>query len=799
MDPESGRTLGTGRTLGHYRLLEKIGAGGMGEVWRARDERLERDVALKVLLPGTLADEAARKRFRHEALALSKLNHPHVATVFDFDSDGGHDFLVMEYVGGVSLGAHRGEGPLVEAEVIRLGLQLADGLSAAHAESIVHRDLKPANVRLTADGRLKILDFGLAHLTQPAGEAGSAAPTLSAPMTQSGALLGTIGYMAPEQVRGEKVDARADLWAAGLVLYELATGRRAYPDTGTAPLIHAILNEPVAAPRKVNPRLSAALEAIVLKCVEKDPARRYGSARELAEDLQRLQQGVSVAAGRSREHARRLRTLAVAGPIAAVALLVALAALDVGGIRTRLFGDGPRIRSIAVLPLVNLSNDPEQEFFADGMTEELIDGLAKVGSLRVISHTSTSAYKGVRKPLPQIARELGVDAIVEGAVAVSGNRVRVTAELMQARPERHLWGNRYERAMENVLALQSELARAITQQVRAQVTPAERIRLASATVVNPAAHEAWLRGRVLVADIDPARCRAALAQFRRSVEIDPSYAPGWAGIAAAYYQLSTVSMPADEAMPRVREAARRAVELDDQLADGHASLGVVLAQYDHDWRAAEVEYRRALELNQSSAFAHMYYGYLLSAKGRFDEAIHESETGSMLDPLARFWPAWAAWACYMKGDYDEAIARYLRLAASDSTDPVPHYSLAWCYLAKRQPQLALKELESPGLDPNHQIVLIARGCIDASSGRRSAALAIANRLLHPTGGNPVQNYGIAKLYASLGDRDRAFEYLEKAFATHDEEITWLNVDPFMVPLLRDDPRFGALVRRLGLG
>ena len=798
MNPESGRTLEPGHTLGHYRLLERVAAGGMGEVWRARDLRLERDVALKVLLPGTLGDESARKRFRQEALALSRLNHPHVATVFDFDTDAGRDFLVMEYVGGVALREHRSGGALPEPEAVRLGLEMAEGLAAAHAEGIVHRDLKPANVRLTADGRLKILDFGLAHLARAAGDGdGSAAQTRSVSLTETGTVLGTAAYMAPEQIRGERAEAHSDVWAAGLVLYEMATGRPAFEPRETAPLMYAILNESPAAPRKVDAGVSAAFEAIILHCIEKDPERRYHSGRELGEDLRRLKDGFDVSALRMRDRGRRGRALQILVPIAAVVALVAVAALDLGGLRTRLFPPA-RIQAIAVLPLANLSGDPEQEFFADGMTLEVIDELSKVGSLRVTSRTSSAAYKGARKALPQIARELHVDAVIEGAVAVIGDRVRISVTLMQAKPERQLWGDRYEHGLDDVLALQSNIARGVAQQVQAKLTPDERERLTRARRVDPAAHEAYLRGRYQIASYDAALVKSGLEQFLRSVRLDPSYAPAWAGIAEANYQLSSMWIPANEAMPRAREAARRAVTLDDRLADGHAALGVVLAQYDRQWGAAEKEFRRALELNPSYSNAHMFFGYMLTARGRFEEAKREFGLAAQLDPLSRICPAWIAYTCFLARDYDQAITRYRHMLESDSTDPVPRYSMVGCWLGKRMPERALAEMQHSSLDLKYPFTQVGLATTYAMLGRRREALEIAERLTRLPAGTAVPWVGIAQIHATLGDRDRAFAFLEKAIENHDEELNWLNVEPLKKDHLQADPRFGAMLRRLGL-
>ena len=787
-----GRTLEIGRTLGHYRLLERIGAGGMGEVWRARDERLERDVALKVLLPGTIANEAARKRFRREALALSKLNHPGIATIFDFDSEDGHDFLVMEYVSGMTLGAHHGEGVLPEMEVVRLGLQLAEGLAAAHAEGIIHRDLKPANVRLTADGRLKILDFGLAHLAQAAG---SLEPTRSQSMTEPGVLLGTLSYMAPEQVRGEKVDARTDLWAAGLVLYELATGKPGYGDRETAPLLHAILNDPLVAPRKANPLLSTALEAILLKCVEKDPAKRYAAARELAEDLQRLRGGLSVAAERARTHTRRMRRLALAGPVAVVLVLVALTALDVGGLRTRLFAPAP-IRSIAVLPLANLSGDPAQEYFADGMTEQLINDLGQVGSLRIISRTSTMQYKGTKKGLKAIARELGVDGIVEGSVVRSGDRVRITAQLIRANEDRQLWADTFERELRDVLVMQGEIAQAIVGQVRAKLTADQATRLADARQVNPEAQEAYLKARYYWNLMTDESTRQAIAYAKKAVAIDPDFGPGHMVLAQAYAQMGTLGFDfaaPKEYLPKAKAEALKALALDPGCVDAYDALYNVFIGYEYDLQAADSLLDRALAMHPNSALLLVDREQLCLVLGRYDEAIQAITRAVDLDPLEPFVRANLVGTYVFARKYDRAVAVAEEVLRRDPNFWITHWTLGSAFEGLGRFDDAIREheraiaLSGGNLNPKSSL-----GHAYAVAGRRSDALRVLREFDELAKTRFVPAHCRAPVYAGLGDWDQAFLWLDRALEERSGVISWLPTDP-TYDSVRSDPRYRALM------
>src|SRR5882724_3047233 len=451
-----------GQTLGHYRILEKVGAGGMGVVYRARDEQLDRDVAVKVLPSGTLSDDTARRHFRKEAMALARLNHPNIETVYEFGTQDGIDFLVMEYVPGKTLAERLTGGALPEKEVVALGIQIAAALEEAHERGIVHRDLKPANIAITSKGRAKILDFGLAKLLRPVSEGTTEF------FTDSQAAAGTLPYMPPEQLMGDLVDARADIYTIGAVLYEMATDRRAFPEELTSRLMDAILHQPPVAPRAINPRISTQLETIILKCLDKDPDRRYQSAKELLVDLQRLASPSSSYPPPPPSVRGRVARMIGYGAAGLLTLAVGLIAMNVGGLRDRLMGRTrpAQIRSIAVLPLGNLSGDPREDYFADGMTEALITELAQIGGLRVISRTSVMVYKGAKKSLPQIARELQVDAVVDGSVQRSGDKVRINAELIEASTDRHLWAKSYERDLRDILTLQSAVARAITDEVQ---------------------------------------------------------------------------------------------------------------------------------------------------------------------------------------------------------------------------------------------------------------------------------------------------------------------------------------------
>ena len=784
-----------GRTLGHYRIVEQIGAGGMGVVYRAHDERLERDVALKVLPPGTLADDSARKRFRKEGLALSRLNHPNIATVHDFDTQEGIDFLVTELVPGLTLDKKLAAGPLPENAVLQIGLQLADGLGAAHREGVVHRDLKPGNLRLTPEGRLKILDFGLAKRVDPADQA-----TVTQSFAEQRGPAGTLAYMAPEQLKGEKVDTRADLWAAGVVLYELATGQRPFRGKTATAVADEIFHTSPPMP----PKVSSGLTHIILKCLEKDPEKRYQSAKELAVDLRRLSTpGVTTVP--KRKALSRPRPIVIAGAvIALVAIAVGLVlGLNVGGWRGRLLRGTAigRIESVAVLPLQNLSGDAGQDYFADGMTEELTADLAQLTSLRVISRSSMMLYKGAKKSLPQIARELNVDAIVEGSVQRAGDRVRITAQLIYAPTDRHLWARTYERDLHDILSLQDEVAQAIVREVGGQLNPQRQIQLDVPRRVKPEAYEAYLRGSSY---LDNGDLQKAIDYFNHAIKLDPDYAPPYAGSADAYYMLGFYNiLPPNVAFAKMRDAALRALEKDEKLSDGHDALALVRLHYDWDWEGAEKEFKRALELNPNDANSRHDYAHFLLAMGRTEESVAESNRAVELDPLDTVLTACLCWHRYSAHQYPESVAQALKAIQREPNLDWTHIILGWDYeqqskfddaIAEFQKALKLSGASSGG----DELALAALGHALAAAGKRQQAEDVLAELRKRTQqGGYVSAFDVAVIYTGLGDKNKAFEWLQKAVEERSSFLIYSRWEPRLDPL-RSDPRFPILLRRIGL-
>jgi serine/threonine-protein kinase len=794
----------TGHALGPYRVLEQIGAGAMGVVFRARDSRLDREVALKVLPASALRDDTARRKLVHEARTASALNHPNICAIYDVGDADGQVYIAMELVHGRLLAADLGRDPSALPRVLRFGVQLADALEHAHERGVVHRDLKPSNIIVTPHGDAKILDFGVAVRTM----AVSAEQTRSAATLDANArtTAGTLPYLAPELLQGGIPDGRADIWALGIVLYELTTGHRPFEGATSFEVSSAILRDPTPALPEGVP---AAFRGVIMKCLEKEPARRYQRAGEVRAGLEAALSAWSdrATAAATPASATRWGGMRRNGVLAGIGLiLLTAAAIALVSWRWHLPGTSsapaPRVESIAVLPLANLSGDPAQEFFADGMTEALIADLAKVSSLKVISRTSVMRYRGTTRPLPEIARELGVDAIIEGSVQRSKDRVRITAQLIDAAADRHLWADSYDRSAQDVLALQSEVARAIATQVRARVSPEETARLQNARTVNPDAYEAYLLGRHHIARRNPESLERALESFQKATELDPTFALGWAGLSSAYIDREFwaglgVGRHADAA----RTAALEAIRLEADLADAHRALAAVKFQYDWDWTGTEASYLKAIELNPSLADAYSGYAFYLTAMGRFDESIANARRAAELDPLSPVLVGSYGRALYRARRYEDALARYRRAL---EIDPEDRSSLSWIAetyveLGKHQEALSfVVRLEKMGSAPT---ALRVRGRIYAAMGRTSDAQAIIETIKRDrTVGD--QRFSTAAIYAQLGRADEAVAGLEAGVEAHFRReagamLPFTPADPVFDPI-RNHPRFDALLQRANL-
>ena len=775
------------RELSHYRVIEKIGEGGMGEVYLAHDLHLGNNVALKVLAPGR--DEDSRKAFRKEAKALSRLNHPNIVTVLDFDTQDDLDFLVMEYIPGLALDERVKRGTLREKDVLRIGIQLADGLAAAHSQGVIHRDLKPGNMRLTLDDRLKILDFGLAATTFQVGPVAST-------MNFSGDIdcSGTLPYMASEQLLGQAIDGRTDVYSAGAVLYELYTGHPPFEQKLFTALVEDILHKEPIPPSQHKPGISARLENVILKCLQKAPEKRYQSARELLRAMQQAAHGAPPSAIESWFSGKRLRYFAAALPI--VVLAAALGWYGKYRSDKRSAFGTPHIQSLAVLPFSNLSGDPQQEYLADGMTDFLITDLGQMGTAqRIISRTSVMRYKSDHAPLHDIANQLKVDAIIEGAVMRSGHNVEVTARLVNAADDRQLWSHHYEGEFRDLLSMEHELTLAIAREINTNLSASDRTRLSPPRAVEPAAQEAYLKAEYLRFGTSEQRTKAR-EYFQQAIQTDPNYAPAYAGLSDSYW--NDISQPASESMPKAREYAQKAVALDESLAHGHTALATVEFYGDWDWAGADREYQRALQLNPNDAEAHRMYSVFLAAMGRADNALAQILSAQQLDPLHIANYTTAGWDLYCSRRNDQALQQCQRGLELAPNDPSPHACFSYAHLGKAQFQLAIEEAKKAWtLSGEETIWQVLLGRADALGGKMMEARQILSEVLRKSEQGYVPPYFVAVLYASLGERDPAFQWLDKAYKQRDPYLAGIKADP-AVDALRSDARFQELSKQMGL-
>jgi len=791
----------TGRTLSHYRILGEISRGGMGIVYRAVDVRLQREVALKVLPPELVADPSRRRRFVQEARAASALEHPHIAVIHEVGEEDGVTFIALELIRGEKLSDVMAQRRLSPIRVLEVALEVAEGLSRAHEKGIVHRDLKPANVMLTSDGHAKVIDFGLAKLVESQA-VGSDVET-AVKETGTGVVLGTVGYMSPEQARGAGIDHRSDVFSFGVMLYEMLSGQRPFRGSSNVEVLNAIINEP-AAPLAVE-RLRE-LERIVEKCLEKDPDARYQGLRDLIVDLRtarrRLESASADGAPVVLSSPTHRRWPVVAAGAAALALALLIVMRRGAGSGPTVPAVGRAITSLAVLPLANLSADPEQEYFADGMTEALITDLAKIGRLRVISRTSVMRLKGSKKSLPEIARELSVDGVVEGSVLRSGERVRITAQLIRAATDEHLWAQSYERDARDVLALQDDVARAIAQEIRITLTPQEQARLSGARRVDPEVHQLYLKGRYHEIKRTPADLKEALDYFRQAVDKDPTYALAWVGLSETHNLLGSLgydALPPRETMPKAKAAAQKALEIDDSLGEAHTSLALVLQGYDWDWAAADREFRRAIELSPNSASAHHFYASShLASLGRFDEGLAEEKKAQEMDPLSMIISMNVARQHYYAGRYDDAIALGRKTLEMEPSFFTGRSQLGLFYEAKGMYPEAIVELQKVMAQSPDSVNSLGRlGYAYGRAGKKAEALSIVDDLRQRSKRAYVPAYIVAVVYIGLGDKGASFAWLDKAYDERSDFLTFLKVDPVFNDL-RPDPRFAELVRRVGL-